>query len=65
MKDPHDLITRYLSGSITPEEAAELESKLGNNQQLQDFFLEEVELDCLLRQETHQTATQLSPANLE
>ncbi len=65
MKDPHDLITRYLSGLITPEEVVELENKLGDNQQLQDFFLEEVELDCLLRQETHQTAAQLSPANLE
>ena len=65
MKDPHDLITRYLSGLITPEEVVELENKLGNNQQLQDFFLEEVELDCLLRQETHQTAAQLSPTNLE
>ena len=65
MKDPLDLITRYLSGLITPEEVVELENKLGNNQQLQDFFLEEVELDCLLRQETHQTATQLSPTNLE
>ena len=65
MKDPHDLITRYLSGLITPEEVIELENKLGDNQQLQDFFLEEVELDCLLRQETHRTAAQLSPANLE
>lgn len=65
MKDPHDLITRYLSGLITPEEVVELESKLGDNQQLQDFFLEEVELDCLLRQEVHQTATPLSPGNLE
>ena len=46
MKDPHDLITRYLSGLITPEEVVELENKLGDNQQLQDFFLEEVELDC-------------------
>ena len=64
MKDPHDLITRYLSGLITPEEVIELENKLGDNQQLQDFFLEEVELDCLLRQETHQTAAQLSPTNL-
>ena len=55
MKNPSELILRYLDGVATEKEVAQLEEQLRNSPELQDAYLESIELDCLLKHEAQST----------
>ena len=63
MNKNSELITKYLSGAATDQEVAELEEQLSRSTDLQDSYLEAVELDCLLKQESQDVSFDLSPQN--
>lgn len=52
MNDLHQLIIRYLTGVATEAEVQRLETHLKSSTDAQDTYLEEVALDCLLKQQT-------------
>lgn len=60
MNHTTNLITRYLDGVATNQEVAELEQQLTGNSDLQDLYLEAIELDCLLKQEAQDASLNVS-----